>query len=57
MLRLQLLSHGKRGRTLIKSLVRSDCHFNFISDSQEEEAALGLAERYLSDDFIKGLRK
>ena len=55
MLRLQLLSHGEGHGTLVKRLVSSDGHLDFVPDSQEEEAALGLAERHLSNDFIEAL--
>ena len=57
MLCLNLLSHCKSRGALVKSLVRSDSHFNLISDSQQQQASFGFIEANLSDDLIKTLRK
>ena len=57
MLGLELLSHGKCYRALIKCLIRSDCHFDFISDSQKKKTSFWLTKSYLSDNFIEALRK
>lgn len=42
---------------LIESLIGSDCHLDFISDSQKKETSLRFIESYLSDDFIETLRE
>ena len=56
-LSLELLSHGKSDRALIEGLVSGDGHLDLITDSQEEEATLGLVEGHLSDDLVEALRE
>lgn len=57
MLGLNLFTHGKGNTRLVESLVSSDRHFNFVTDSQQQQTSLGLSQRYLSNNFIKALRK
>ena len=57
MLCLQLLAHGEGHRGLVEGLVSGDRHLNLVSDSQQEQAALGLAQRHLSDDLVEALTK
>lgn len=52
---LELLAHGEGDGTLVESLVGSDSHLDFISDSQEEDTTLGLSQSDLTDNFIKAL--
>jgi len=54
---LELFAHGEGNRTLVKSLVCGDGHFDLVTDTEEENASLGLAERNLTDDFVKALAK
>tara|TARA_B110000305_G_C19242127_1_gene540430 strand:- start:500 stop:709 length:210 start_codon:yes stop_codon:yes gene_type:complete len=54
-LSLQLLSHGESHRGLVKGLISGDCHFDFVSNSQEEETSLWLRKGHLSDNFIEAL--
>ena len=55
MLCLQLLSHGESNELLIESLVGSDSHFDFVSDSEQQESTLGLIEGDLTDDLVEAL--
>ena len=57
MLSLELLSHCESHRALIEGLVCGNGHLDLITDSQEEEATLGLIECHLSDYLIKALRE
>jgi hypothetical protein len=57
MLCLQLLSHGKSHRALVQGLVGGNCHFDFITHSQQEKPSLGLTQSYLTDDLIEALGK
>ena len=40
---------------LVKSLVGSNSHFDFIAHSQEEESTFRLTEGHLSDDLVEAL--
>jgi hypothetical protein len=52
---LELFSHGEGDRGLVEGLVSSDGHFDFITDSQEEQTSLWLRKGYLSDNFVEAL--
>jgi len=52
---LELLAHGEGNGTLVKSLIGSDGHLDFISDSQEEDTTLGFSQSNLTDNLIEAL--
>ena len=54
-LSLKLLSHGKGDRALVKGLVSSYSHLDFISHSKQKQTSFWLAKCNLSDDFVKAL--
>ena len=57
MLSLQLLSHRKSHRALVECLIRRNRHFDFISDSQKEQASLWLTQSDLPNYLIEALRE
>ena len=54
---LELFSHCKSNWTLIKCLISSYCHFNFISYSEQQESSFWFTQCNLPDNLIKTLRK
>ena len=54
---LELLAHGECHRALIKRLVSSNCHLNFVTDSQQQQSSLGLTQSHLPNDLVKALRE
>ena len=52
---LESLPHTVGHRGLVEGLVGLDCHFNFISDSYEQEASFSTVNCNLSNQFVKGL--
>ena len=40
---------------LIESLVGGNCHFDFITNSEEKESTFWLVKSYLTDNFVKAL--
>ena len=52
---LKLLSHGEGHGGLVKGLICSDGHFNFVSNSKKEETSLWLGKSNLSDDLVEAL--
>jgi len=52
---LNLLAHGESGRALVERLVGRDRHLDLVSNSEQEQAALRLAQADLANDLIKAL--
>lgn len=56
-LRLQLLAHCESHGRLVKRLVRCDRHLDLVADAQEQQTALRLRNRNLTNNFVEALRK
>ena len=54
-LSLKLFSHSESYGTLVKGLVSSYSHLDFISHSKQKQTSFWLAKCNLSDDFVKAL--
>ena len=56
-LSLQLLPHREGNGGLIKRLVGADRHLDLVPNSEQQQAALGLGQGNLTDDFVEALRE
>ncbi len=52
---LKCLSHTIGDWRLIESLICLNSHFDFITDTNQEETTFSTVNRHLPDEFIKGL--
>jgi hypothetical protein len=52
---LELLLHREVDRGVVQGLVRLDRFSALVAHTQQQEAALRLSERYLSNNFVKSL--
>lgn len=56
LLRLKLFTHSKSYGTLVESLVSSDRHLEFVSDSKKKDTSLWAVDGDLSNNLIETLR-
>ena len=51
----QCLTHAESNRTLIQCLICLDCHFDFIANTDQQEATFGTVDRDLANQLIETL--